>query len=315
MDPGNWNSDKTFLSGFTNPIYLPQLTFRTFLATTIGAVVALALTSVFTKTGTEIRTKAIKFLSTWILVFAPLSMLGGYWYYNVIPSGMVNNLSVAVGTQQFQNYYDQLQFLLFGITAVVMALAISLKVKPNLPIPKLAYVVPVLLVFTLLGYFERVREFIRKPYVIGGYMYSNTYRVEEYDLLNKDGILKHAAYVSTPEITTTNQIEAGENVFMLACSRCHTMSGINSLVDKFDNLYGNKPDEWSNVAMKAYIKNMHNSRYYMPPFPGNEQEIDVLVAYIKSQQYQKVPALGVQITGLKPKNIESGVVLNQKLNQ
>jgi mono/diheme cytochrome c family protein len=37
-------------------------------------------------------------------------------------------------------------------------------------------------------------------------------------------------------------------------------------------------------AMKVYIKSMHNVRHYMPPFPGNDAELDALAAFIAHQQ-------------------------------
>jgi cytochrome c2 len=303
MDPGNWNNDRTLWNGFTNPIYVPQLAFRTFLAFTTGGVVALCLTMFFTEKDSDIRKKAVRFLGRWIFIFTPFALAAGYWYYTVIPDGMVNNMSVAVGTQQFQNYYDSLTTFLvvaFGGVLIITGFAYY---APSFTPPKWAFVIPVLLMFGLLGYYERVREFIRKPYVIGGYMYSNTFRVEDYPLLQRDGILKHSNFVSTTEVTESNKIEAGKNVFLLACSRCHTTGGVNSLTEKFDDMYGNTGEAWNAAAMKAYISNMHNSRYFMPPFPGNEKELDALIAYLKELQFNPVPVDGAQTSGIQlPEN-------------
>lgn len=308
MDPGNWNNDRTFLSGFTNPIYVPQLTFRTFLSLTTGGTVALCLAMFFTDNDSEIRKKSVRFLSKWIFAFIPFTLIAGFWYYLVIPEGMLKNMSVAVGTQQFQNYYEILrQVLMYSLGGVLLIVGFAF-LYPRFTPPKWAFFIPVLLMFGLLGYFERVREFIRKPYVIGGYMYSNTFRVEDYPLLQREGILKHSAFVSTKEVTAHNQYEAGKNVFLIACSRCHTTGGVNSLVEKFDNMYGNTGKPWGASAMKAYISNMHLSRYYMPPFPGNEKELDALIVYLKGIQFNPAPAEGVQNTGL-----ELGIAKDQSL--
>ena len=285
MDPGNWNAEKSLLNGFANPIYLPQLIFRTFLAGMMGASFALACTYFFTEKGSEIRAKATRFTSGWLLICAVPTIAGGLWYWNVIPDMMVNNMSVAVGTQQFQNWYDMLSKLLVGGVLGVIAFAFVTYFKPTWNYGKWAFVAPILILWGTLGMFERVREFIRKPYVIGGYMYSNTYRVDDYPLLKQDGILKHASFVSTKEVTDDNLVEAGKNVFMLACSRCHTTNGVNAITDKFRNMYGTIDEPWNADAMKTYIKNMHNARYFMPPFPGNDKELDALVSYIKVLQY------------------------------
>jgi mono/diheme cytochrome c family protein len=86
-------------------------------------------------------------------------------------------------------------------------------------------------------------------------------------------------------------------VFMLACSRCHTSNGINSVMNKFELMYGKgKPLEIE--SMVGYMKGMHNARNYMPPFPGNTKEMEALAAYIKSLQDYPDPLEGAQENGV-----------------
>jgi mono/diheme cytochrome c family protein len=285
MDPGNWNTERSLLNGFLNPIYLPQLVFRTFLAGMMGASFALACTYFFTEKDSEIRAKATRFTSGWLLVCAVPTIGGGLWYWSVIPEMMISNMSVALGMQQFQSWYEMISKLLVGGVLAVIAFAALTYLRPRWNYGKWAFILPIVVLWGTLGMFERVREFIRKPYVIGGYMYSNAYRVEDYPLLKSEGILKHATFVSTREVTDDNLIEAGKNVFMLSCSRCHTTNGVNAITDKFRTMYGTIDQPWDADAMKAYIRNMHNARYYMPPFPGNAKELEALVSYIKVLQY------------------------------
>jgi hypothetical protein len=151
-----------------------------------------------------------------------------------------------------------------------------------------------------LGSFERVREFIRKPFVIGEYMYANGLRVEDYPFYKKNGVLPYATYVSTPQVTEENKLEAGENVFMIACSRCHTVTGINSVVRKFRQMTA-PGESLSREAIKNYIPKMHQVWYYMPPFPGNEAELDALTEFIlymdKNPRYiQGAQSRGVAIS-------------------
>jgi mono/diheme cytochrome c family protein len=128
-------------------------------------------------------------------------------------------------------------------------------------------------------------------------------RPQDYPLYQRDGILKHATYTTVHEITEDNKVEAGKNVFLLACSRCHTTQGVNSIVYVFERMYGfDKPLDVN--SMKAYIPNMHLGRTYMPPFPGNEKEIDALAVYIKNIQQTKEPLYGAQDEGVtvNPRN-------------
>jgi mono/diheme cytochrome c family protein len=135
-------------------------------------------------------------------------------------------------------------------------------------------------------------------------MYSNLLREEDYPLYKKEGILKHATYASTHEVTDANKIQAGRDVFMLTCSRCHTTKGINSITYVFERMYGEgKPLDIASVA--GYIPNMHVGRTYMPPFPGNEKELDALAHFIKSLQTTGESLEGVQAKGLQVNSINS----------
>ncbi len=290
MDTGSWVENKTFIAGFTNPIYLPQLVFRTPLAALMAGTIALFLTVLFTKKDSEIRILAGKSIGKWIIVSAFFAGLGAYWYYSRIPHLMIGNIQIAVGTMDFQSWYDLLVWFIVGAVAVSMLIALITVLRPRFRIPKTVYFIPVLAVLGFAGIFERIREFIRKPYVIGNYMYSNTLRVEDYPLFKRDGLLTYATYSPVSEVTDNNKLVAGEQIFLLACSRCHTTNGINSLVEKFEAMYNFKNHEpLDAAAMKAYIAHIENARYFMPPFPGNEKELDALVDYIRQLQKSQTP--------------------------
>ena len=49
---------------------------------------------------------------------------------------------------------------------------------------------------------------------------------------------------------------------------------------------------------------MHNVRYYMPPFPGNKDELDALAWYIQQQQQFPEILEGAQLTGVQIKEIK-----------
>ncbi|MCZ8342660.1 MAG: cytochrome c [Leptospira sp.] len=302
MDPGSWNQTKSFADAVFNPVYLAQLAFRTPLAMFMAGAVVLLLTMFFTTKGSTFRSSVTRITSIWILSWSIWVVVGSIFYYSVIPDMMVNNLSVAVGTMEFSNWYDSLLIALgIGVSCIV---AIALYSLTGKSLPLAVSVLPVLLSFSLLTVFERAREFIRKPFVIGNYMYSNMFRVEEYPLLQKEGILKHATYVKHKEVTEENMVEAGKDVFLLTCSRCHTSNGINSVVAKFQNMYGSA--ELNPDAMVAYIQGMHNARYFMPPFPGSEIEMKALVTYIKKTKEYPIPTEGAQESGVSI-SIQRGV--------
>lgn len=300
MDPGNWTKDRTFTSAFTNPLYLPQLLYRTPLAMVLGGTFGFFLVAIFTRKNDNNRLKAFRFIGKWILCWLPFAIAGSIYYFKAIPEANIANMSVAVGTQSFQQWYDIMWKVILSASSIILIAAVVGVWKPK----KLGVMfLGLTLVFALafMGLFERVREFIRKPYIISNYMYSNLLREEDYPLYKKDGVLKWATYTSTPVITPENKIEAGRNVFMLTCSRCHTSQGVNSITFVFDRMYGGKGKPFPEDAMKTYIESLHNAREFMPPFPGNKKEIDAVVAYIKQLQSTNEVLEGAQ---------ESGVTVN-----
>lgn len=303
MDTGNWKTNPSLINGFTNPIYLPQLLFRTPLAIVMAGTVVLFLINIFARKDEALRNFALKKISKVLLFVLPTLLVAAWWYYSRIPSLMIGNLQVAVATQDFQQWYGLLmKFVWIGIV-ITAVISIIPFIKSNL-LPKWSYIIPVIMVFAFAGLFERLREFIRKPYIIGDYLYTNGIRKQDYALLQKDGILKHAVYVKYKEVNNDNKIEAGRDIFMLTCSRCHTTNGINNVTEKFELMYGAKGTALSTKtdAMTTYITNMHNARYFMPPFPGNEQEAKALVAYIQHLQTQPGDVKPAQTNGINIAN-------------
>lgn len=287
MDTGNWTEHHSLLNGITNPIYLPQLAFRTPLAVVMAGTVVLLLIQYFSKNDVETRLLASRRIAGVMLVLIPATFAAAVWYYGRIPNLMIGNLQVATTTQEFQEWYGLLMKFVWGALIITAGVSMLPFFRPN-ALPRWAYVIPVVGMMAFAGLFERLREFIRKPYVIGEYMYSNAIRVDDLPLLQRDGILTYAAYARVHEVTPENLLTAGEDVFMLTCSKCHTTNGINNVTEKFEIMYGGEgtPLGEKGRAMSLYIQNMHNARYFMPPFPGNEKEIKALVAYIQHLQEQ-----------------------------
>jgi len=301
MDPGSWTEKKSLITGFLNPVYIPQVIFRTGVAVMMAGCIALMITAYVMKRGNKYRSSILRSISIWILIWMPVLAVGAYSYYWYIPRSMIGNLEVAITTQQFQQWYDSVLTVLIVVVSIGFAVSILGAVAPK-KLPKHLLIIPVIASFLFLGVFERVREFIRKPYVIGEYMYANGILVDEMPLYQQDGLLKNTPYSSITNITEENKYQAGKDVFNLACTRCHTTHGVNSVVTNFEIMYGSdKP--LNKEAMKTYMKNMHNARYYMPPFPGNDAELDALAEYIVQQQQRPRALEGSQIKGVDVKEL------------
>lgn len=278
MSSGVWTRDESFWSAFLNPLYPPQLAFRTCFAMLTAGLFAWFLTVFFTRDDREFRYKAIRRIAVWTLAWLVPFMAAAYWYWSSVPEAMAAQTGVGLMTQRFADWSGQLVYLAAAAVALIAAVAIAGIGWPRL-VPRVALIVPFVLGIWMLGHFERVREFIRKPYVIADYMYSNGVRVQDMPVYSQDGILQHAEFAAVREVTGDNQLVAGHEVFMLSCSRCHTTNGMNGLVNKFEGLYGS--GRWDDEQLANLIRGIHISRPYMPPFPGNDAERDALVAYIR----------------------------------
>jgi mono/diheme cytochrome c family protein len=295
MDPGSWAATRGFLSGVFNPIYLPQLAFRTPIAMLAAGTFALFLAYVFTRGDRPLRVEATRILSIWALAWLPFALAGAWWYRDVVPHVMLANVPVAIATQAYQGWYRTLLVLIVALAVAVALIAGWGAILPR-GLPGVALLVPFVLALVLLGTFERVREFIRKPWVIGSYMYANGITAAELALLHEDGLLAHATYTPIRTVTAANRVAAGREVFLLACTRCHTTTGVNSVLAKLERLYG--WGQWDRDVVKAYLKTMHNVRPYMPPFPGSDVEAGALADYLVSLRSFPEPLPGAQSAGV-----------------
>lgn len=305
MDPGSWRTERTLFSGMLNPVYLPQLAFRTPLAMVMAGTFGLVVLLWATERGTALRDDAVRAIARWTLFWMPLCVAGGYWYARAVPASMHSNVPVALLTQALEGWTRSALWVLAAAASSIALVMTWGALRPG-SLRGFAFVLPALLSIALLGTFERVREFVRKPYAIAGYLYSNGFRAEDYPLLQRDGVLAHATYTSVREITADNEREAGREVFNLACTRCHTVDGVNGIRGILDRMYSDRDPwgyakPWSRESIATYVGAMHNARPFMPPFPGNEREKQALAAWLESLQTHRDVIEGAQITGVVAK--------------
>ena len=128
---------------------------------------------------------------------------------------------------------------------------------------------------------------LRKPYVIGDFMYSNGVRKYEVEKFNADGYLTHsswAANLAKGHYSDTESIEAadlrkGELMFREKCGACHTENGCRAM----KNLLKDRNEKAIGNILQMLHENKDDSPYrkYMPPLVGKDDEIKALAAYLK----------------------------------
>ena len=146
-------------------------------------------------------------------------------------------------------------------------------IKVSQPIQKsLAFA---LLVFGLvyMGGFEFLREGGRRPFVIYNHTYANAIAKADMPRINQDGFLKTARWVQHRELTYSNRLAAGREIFRIQCLACHSVGGplndILPLTAKF-----------SNFGMDSMLNGLGKINDYMPYFAGTREERAALAYYI-----------------------------------
>jgi len=295
MDTGAWAVNPSLLNAALNPLYLPQLLFRTPFAMVSAGLFSLMLIFFFVKQDREFRARAVRFTSAWIMGWSGLWLLGAFTYWRAIPEAMSHNIDVALATIPLENWSTTLSLLIIASVLALLALSYWGLILPR-RLPGVALLIPCFLSFWLLSYFERIREFVRKPDVIASYMYSNGLRHADYPLYREEGLLTHATYSPVRFVTQDNELSAGREMFRIACTRCHTTSGVNSVVAKLGGLYGWQ--SWDPVVIQNYLASMHNTRPFMPPAPGTDEELAALSAYLIALRDWPSPLRGAQSHGV-----------------
>ncbi len=142
----------------------------------------------------------------------------------------------------------------------------------------------VLLAFAATAATEQAREMLRKPYVVGDFMYSNGIRKSEVEKFNTEGYLTHSNWAKEEVKNFYGDSDAailkkGELMFRAQCGSCHTQDGYRAMSGF---LKGRDEKSIQNIIQTLHeYKEDSPYRKYMPPLVGNEAEIKALVVYLR----------------------------------
>ena len=256
LTPGDWLQTHGFWDGVFNPSYLPSLVSRTLIAVGFAGVYAF-LTATRLPVGPE-RTGIVRYSALWVLPALVLLPLALYWYYGVIPESAQEIIGGGIEAIETTARYGMIA------AAVLLVLVV---VGPLLQPKRFNFwqaVVLLLVTSVCLFTAERVREAVRKPYVLYGYMYSNAVRVEDFDRVEEAGILASSKWMSTNVIDESNELAVGRELFRAQCTSCHTVGGYQDILP---HLAGRTVED-----LEVILMDLSSFRGYMPPFAGNDEE-------------------------------------------
>ncbi|MCL4537965.1 MAG: c-type cytochrome [Nitrospirae bacterium] len=264
-----WPWDKSILSAFFNPSYLPQLLLRIGIALALGTVFSVAFL-LFTRRESGFRKEALNFFGKVALLSLSATVIFTWWYFSVVPSSFKTHAKFAALTSHFSQQPEV--FWIANITAAFLLFVLALSaMRGSTLLVKILILPAILISMGFVSEFERIREFIRGPYLMPGYMYANQVLLKEGPFLERDGSLKNS-YWYNMAANSSDTISQGAYLFAQNCSACHTIGGINDIAKR---VQGRTED-----GIFVILGHTHDMVPFMPPFSGTEQERRVMASFL-----------------------------------
>ncbi|MEX1309679.1 MAG: cytochrome ubiquinol oxidase subunit I [Candidatus Sulfomarinibacteraceae bacterium] len=220
LTPGRWLETRAFWDGFFNPTYWPSLVLRTGIC--ILMAVAFMLWSAY-RANPERRPDLVRYLGWWFFGGALLSYAGYRWWEAVLPD-TVKALFLGE-TPTLLTLADTRSFTLWSLTVALAVCVLALLLAPRFSrsVTALALMAAA---FGFFGGYERLREGIRKPFLIHSHLFSNGLLVSQIDEINRSGIAAHSGWVALGDPAPE---ALGGRIFAAECASCHTLDGYQSI--------------------------------------------------------------------------------------
>ena len=293
LTPDGWVQNQRLLSAFFNPTFWPQLALRFLGGLALGGLFSLAFVLFSRKAGPELRRRVARLLGGWILAAGVLTALAVWLYFQAVPQTYSTHKVFAVLT----SHLSQKAWLLWlgnGLAVTFVALA-GLAAWLGRRRVALLVIIPAL-VFSLglVTEFERVREFVRGPYLMPGYMYANQTPLAQGLDANRRGFLANAAWYQSQAPGTKLKAPAGHALFMANCGVCHTIGGLNDIRGR---LRGR-----TQPSVSVLVRRTEQMAPFMPSFAGAPDEALTLAAYLYElsgdlRSIEAVPPIGRKEAG------------------
>ena len=269
---GTGRESSEFWSALFNPTFWPSLVMRTLTCCALAGVWALVTASrIDGFAQSALKGQIIRWSGRWLYPSFILAPLGLIWYLFSVPDSALQVLQLGVGTISSGMFTQVARAVLVAVmsSATILAVVYFLARKNPKDFGLGHAVAVVFLAVAATGATEHAREMIRKPYSIGGYMYSNGVRRSEVAHYNQAGF-------TTGSIWQADDI--GEAMFRGQCMNCHTVDGYRAIREL---LHGH-----DRAAIGKILAMLHDSpanspyKMFMPPLVGTPAEITALGDYL-----------------------------------
>ena len=282
LTAGSFPKTLSFWDGFLNPTYLPGILFRTGACILLGA--AWMAFAALREPDRDARARLARILGAAGAVGLGIAGIGWYVWERALPATVQRlflgekPLLAALATSRSHT------LRMFLAAAVLVLLVLLLPKLQSWPVAVLALIAGA----GILAGYERVREGVRKPFVIAEQMFSNGVLVSEIDRLNEKGILSKAVWANKE--AGGRSLSLGESVFRAECASCHTRDGylgIRKIASAMDGDLAEMfltamRDDGANWKARAAGKDVKPDYPFMPPFVGTDEELKALALWLAS---------------------------------
>lgn len=290
---GTGNESSVFWYAFFNPTYFPSLVLRTLVCISLAGVWALITASrIDGFRQPKLKAQVINWSSRWLIPSFLLMPFAFIWYLWSIPETSRQLLDLGISTigQGVFTQVTRATLVTVMTSATIIALVYFVAVR-NPRTFSFGWACSILLLaLAATASTEQAREMLRKPYVVGQFMYSNGVRKYEVDRFNRAGYLTHSLWLQgygaaadvrkiSPD-PESEKLRKGELMFRGQCGACHTREGYRAMTALLQNR-----DE---KAIANILQMLHEYkedspyRRYMPPLVGRADEIEALAAYLRT---------------------------------
>ena len=281
---GTGHEASKFWNAFFNPTYWPSLLLRTGVCTSLAGIWALITSSrIDGDKQPALKTSMVQWSVKWLVpsfVATPFLLV---WYLFMVPASQRALLTLGIDTIGAGTFSTVTRIALIIITTSATIVGVAYYLAYRNPVEfNLSHAVSVLLLALIAtGSGEYAREMLRKPYVIGRWMYSNGVRVNSVNRINTEGYLANSQWTWNGAGNAPTSYSRGEAIFRGECGSCHTLAGYRSLQQL---LNGRDRTGINNfLVMLHEYKPDSPYRRFMPPLIGTRQDVDDLTDYLNAQ--------------------------------
>ncbi len=282
---GTGQEASKFWNAFFNPTYWPSVFMRAVVCTSLAGIWALITSSrIDGDKQPQLKISLVQWSVKWLVpsfVATPFLLI---WYLLMVPQSQRMLLTLGIDTIAGGTFstVTRIALIIIITSATIIGVAYYLAYKNPLDF-NLSHALSVLLLALMAtGAGEYAREMLRKPYVIGNWMFSNGTRVPDVARMNQQGYLARSMWTWNGDgHVTPTSYSRGEAIFRGECGACHTMDGYRPI--RVLNAGRDRAGIHNFLVMLHEYKPDSPYRKFMPPLAGTSQDLNDLTDYLDTQ--------------------------------